>query len=184
MTVRNRRSECNLNLTKEKLTEEWSGTRKKGRENPSNGHTMWWYKWMFNHLKVLNFFYIWTNVQQLITAAPPTPTVPMSLDHFSAHVIMDIAAMVKHVKVRVGQTTLGVVVKTSHIRNWYPLIAKISCFNFRLLTQLKKYLFLLASLCLHLTFLPVFIGSILMVGPMITRSKLTARWRPMEEAGL
>ena len=64
---------------------------------------------MFNHLKVLNFFNIWTNVQQLITAAPPTLTVPMSLDHFSAHV--------KHVKVRVGQTTLGVVVNTSHIRN-------------------------------------------------------------------
>ena len=176
MTVRKRRSECNLKLTKEKLTEEESGRRKKGRENPSNGHTIWWYEWMFNHLKVLNFFYIWTNVQQLITAAPPTPTVPMSLDHFSAHV--------KHVKVRVGQTTLGVVVKTSHIRNWYPLIAKISCFNFQLLAQLKKYLFLLASLCLHLTFLPVFIGSILMVGPMITRSKPTARWRPMEEAGL
>ena len=56
-------------------------------------------------------------MQQLITAAPPTPTVPMSLDHFSAHVIMDIAEMVKHVKVRAGQTTLGVVVKTSHIRN-------------------------------------------------------------------
>ena len=56
-------------------------------------------------------------MQQLITAAPPTPTVPMSLDHYSAYVIMDTAAMVKHVKVRVGQTTLGVVVKTSHIRN-------------------------------------------------------------------
>lgn len=48
-------------------------------------------------------------MQQPITAALSTPTVPMSLDHFSVHVMMDIAAMVKHVKVRVGQTTLGVI---------------------------------------------------------------------------
>ena len=48
-------------------------------------------------------------MQQPITAALPTPTVPMSSDHFSVHVMMDIVAMVKHVKVSVGQTTLGVI---------------------------------------------------------------------------